>query len=776
MIARRRRQGTILGPIRVLYDLGTIRDLTDGQLLERFATERNEAAELAFAALVERHEAMVWRVCRSILRDEHAAEDAFQATFLVLFRKARSLWVRDSLGPWLHRVACRAAERARDRMIRRRHLIRRLLEVAAASACARADSGAAADLHEEIDRLADRHRVPLVMCDLEDYTYEEAAQQLGWTVGTVKSRLARARERLRERLVRRGLGQADARLGVLALPVPTSSVLPAELSRSAMTIASRFARDRTVPMAILKLSDGALKTMRWNPLTIAAGAAFVAALSVGMGVMAHITFGTRAGSEGGIPVVPPAQAAEGNPHAESKSLIAPLLAESQVEIKRMEPGFQKARLLSELATLQAELGYSDAARETGHRAMAVAQAIEEEQTRVSELREAAKAQGAAGDLEGALATEELIGDGSADARTYREFVLQEVGEALAKAGHLDQAARVLSLMRRKGLKSGVLAFMLTSAYAKSGDTRAASQTADSIADEVMRVGAMVGMAWDGSTFCGEMEDGIALARFHAGDRIAAKEYLEKARTIASSIPDGEGRGRALGTIARAMIGMGDLPGAIRLVETIADHVGRDRALVDIATIQAKSGRWDDAIKSAGDIRSDALRMVALTRVAKARGLAKDPSAAQELFAQALELTKSLTLDSRPDLTGPYHVALAQAETGDYRSARETLLRSRPDDMSEAAFLIALVKARSGDALGAMQTMEGLSSSSTSERSLISREVARKQAESGVPSRIVRDWIEEITSPILRVRARMGLAQGLAAVERRPAQGGTMRSR
>ena len=108
MIARR-RDGAIIRQLRTLYHIGTIGELTDGQLLERFATEADEVAELAFSALVERHEAMVWRVCLAIVRDEHEAEDAFQATFLVLVRKARSLWVQDSLGPWLHQVACRTA-------------------------------------------------------------------------------------------------------------------------------------------------------------------------------------------------------------------------------------------------------------------------------------------------------------------------------------------------------------------------------------------------------------------------------------------------------------------------------------------------------------------------------------------------------------------------------------------------------------------------------------------------------------------------------------------
>src|SRR5689334_13916168 len=100
--------------LRTLLNGVAIQELTDGQLDERLATDRSEAHEIAFAVLVERHRPMVLRVCRGLLADPHDTQDAFQATFLVLVRKARSLWVRDSLGPWLHQVAYRTASCARS--------------------------------------------------------------------------------------------------------------------------------------------------------------------------------------------------------------------------------------------------------------------------------------------------------------------------------------------------------------------------------------------------------------------------------------------------------------------------------------------------------------------------------------------------------------------------------------------------------------------------------------------------------------------------------------
>ncbi len=146
-----------------LFDLGAASNISDGQLLEHFATGPAATGETAFAAILERHGPMVFGVCRAILRDEHAAMDAFQATFLVLIRKSRSLWVRESLGPWLHRVACRAAGRVRRESARHHRLALRVAERTAAQAvespaCPSHRDDLALVLHEEVDRLPERFR------------------------------------------------------------------------------------------------------------------------------------------------------------------------------------------------------------------------------------------------------------------------------------------------------------------------------------------------------------------------------------------------------------------------------------------------------------------------------------------------------------------------------------------------------------------------------------------------------------------------------------------
>jgi RND family efflux transporter MFP subunit len=208
-------ESSIGSQLQTLFQLGAAGDLSDGYLLKRFVSDRSEPGELAFAALVERHGPMVDHVCRSILADVNDCHDAFQATFLVLVKRARSLWVRDSLAPWLHRVALHTALYTRGTVARRRRH-----EAIAARQKRESqfmpDVETAHLLHQEIDRLPNRFRQPLVLCELEGRTHAEAARALGCPVGTIKSRLTRGRARLRDRLTGRGIGP-DATLGGLAI-------------------------------------------------------------------------------------------------------------------------------------------------------------------------------------------------------------------------------------------------------------------------------------------------------------------------------------------------------------------------------------------------------------------------------------------------------------------------------------------------------------------------------------------------------------------------------
>jgi RNA polymerase sigma factor (sigma-70 family) len=176
--------------------------LPDSQLLHRFAATREAAA---FTALVQRHGGMIWGICRRLLRDRHAAEDAFQATFLVLVHKAGAIGNPELLGNWLYGVAYRTALKARARSARRRQRERPLEDLPASSDTASVDSEERLILDQEIHRLPESCRQPFVLCYLQGKTNDQAAHLLGWPKGTVASRLRRARLRLRGALRRHGL-------------------------------------------------------------------------------------------------------------------------------------------------------------------------------------------------------------------------------------------------------------------------------------------------------------------------------------------------------------------------------------------------------------------------------------------------------------------------------------------------------------------------------------------------------------------------------------------
>jgi RNA polymerase sigma factor (sigma-70 family) len=201
--------------------------LPDRQLLERFTARRDEAA---FAALVRRHGPMVFRLCRRILRNEHDAEDAFQATFLALSRQADQLRPHESLGGWLYRVAYRTAQKARVAAARRAKHEGRAAERPVADPLTQLTVGEAHDLLDrELARLPDKFRVPLVLCYLEGLTRDEAAHQLGWPPSTFKSRLEQARERLRRRLASRGLALPGALVASLFGGATASAAAPPAL-------------------------------------------------------------------------------------------------------------------------------------------------------------------------------------------------------------------------------------------------------------------------------------------------------------------------------------------------------------------------------------------------------------------------------------------------------------------------------------------------------------------------------------------------------------------
>jgi RNA polymerase sigma factor (sigma-70 family) len=220
--------------VHTLFQSGALGAWTDGQLVARFVS-RSDGSEAAFRALVHRHGPMVMGVCRRVLGDAHAAEDAFQATFLVLVKKAGSLRDHELLSSWLYGVAHRTARKARAAAARRRAVEQRAAEQPAGPD-GEVDAGQAelrSVIDEEVRRLPERYRVPLVLCHLEGLHHHEVARRLGCPVGTVESRLSRARERLRCRLAHRGVAPTTAALAAALAPSAAPAALVEETLRAA---------------------------------------------------------------------------------------------------------------------------------------------------------------------------------------------------------------------------------------------------------------------------------------------------------------------------------------------------------------------------------------------------------------------------------------------------------------------------------------------------------------------------------------------------------------
>jgi RNA polymerase sigma factor (sigma-70 family) len=280
--------------------------LTDSQLLERFVNRRDQAS---FEVLVWRHGTMVLSVCQRILRNTHEAEDAFQATFLVLARKAGSIGNGGALGSWLYKVAYRVALRARAGAARRRpwgHTTDDLPARAADDEAARSDLRRVLD--EEIDRLPEKYRRPFVLCYLEGQTNEEAAEQLVCPKGTVLSRLARGRERLRSRLARRGLALSAAALVTGLVEGTASAAVPASLVRYTVEAAIPFAAGTAaaglVPAPVAALSEGVLRAMFLLRVKIATAALLTLAIAgAGLGLISQRTQAGTEWPEGSPPVV-----------------------------------------------------------------------------------------------------------------------------------------------------------------------------------------------------------------------------------------------------------------------------------------------------------------------------------------------------------------------------------------------------------------------------------------------------------------------------------------
>jgi RNA polymerase sigma factor (sigma-70 family) len=291
----------VLRHIRRAALLSAGEGMSDAQLLEAFLARHDDGA---FAALLRRHGPMVLAVCRRVLRNAHDAEDAFQATFLVLARKAGSVRSRQVLASWLYGVAYRTSTKARAMNAKRRTKER---EARATAPPAAAADGALEELLERLDaelhRLPEKYRVPVVLCELEGRSRREAALQLGLAEGTLSWRLAQARKMLARKLSRPGVALSAGAVAVAlsqgAAPArPSASLLSATARAGALVAREGVVTAGVVPAKVVALTEGVVRAMFLTKLKVA-GWAVALAVAVGAGVVG-LTY--RAQAQGRRPV------------------------------------------------------------------------------------------------------------------------------------------------------------------------------------------------------------------------------------------------------------------------------------------------------------------------------------------------------------------------------------------------------------------------------------------------------------------------------------------
>lgn len=286
--------GLVIRHLRSFLGAQNARASTDGELLKRFADADDQQA---FAALVERYAPLVFGICRRTLQDEHAAEDAFQATFLVLWKKAHSLDGRGSIANWLYTVAYHLALKAKIRGDQRRAHERQVPDMPEAESKAEPGwSELRPLLDEELERLPAKYRSPMVLCYLAGKTNEQAAEELGWTKDTVRGRLAKAREILRGRLARRGITIPSAVLATILADNAANAAVPIGWIDATLHAAGLLSAGAAtgISSSVLGLANSFLRDVFLVKIKLAAAFCLLVGITSGSVGIAHYVNRTEA--------------------------------------------------------------------------------------------------------------------------------------------------------------------------------------------------------------------------------------------------------------------------------------------------------------------------------------------------------------------------------------------------------------------------------------------------------------------------------------------------
>jgi RNA polymerase sigma factor (sigma-70 family) len=277
-----------------LFDAGTLGARTDRELLECFQSDRTAAGQEAFRVLVERHGPMVLGLCHSLVRDPHEAEDAFQATFLILVSKAGTIERKDTIAPWLYGVAARVSRRALHRSLaRRRREVPTSDEIPSRESRSTVPQPFDNLVQEEIARLPESIRAPILLCCLEGLSYDLAARRLGVKEPTLRGRLHRARKRLASRLQARGVtipqsDRPDHRFDIVMPPVPLPLLeSTVQFSIRWPSVSGLVGHASGIPGSVTTLVQGVVSSMLFHTVKVSAAVALLSAGVLGTVVLAQ---------------------------------------------------------------------------------------------------------------------------------------------------------------------------------------------------------------------------------------------------------------------------------------------------------------------------------------------------------------------------------------------------------------------------------------------------------------------------------------------------------
>jgi RNA polymerase sigma factor (sigma-70 family) len=741
-----RNLGAVLRHLRRVLDQKQAGAGSDAELLERFVRTRDEAA---FELLVWRHRQVVMGVCRRVLGDLHEAEDAFQATFLALARKAHAIGRREALGSWLYRVAYRVALNARSRLAKRATHERHDVDLTAIPSVAepghdleRRELWAALD--REVNRLPKKLRVPVVLCYLEGKTYAEAGQQLGLPVGTVSARLTRARSLLHARLLRRGLGMSGALLASLLCEQAAMSAAPTGLVDAALKVAlsaaGRTGSASAISAEVAFLTHGVLQSMFFSKVKI------VLALALAMGATAGAVATGVGMLKSGVSAEPPMRArseqsvekaSRENPGPKAIARTVPeVLKEALQTAEKEEDPRQKVRCLGWVAKAQHLAGDDAACRTTLEQAAKVVDAMSLDDAhdvadKLQLLRFLARFQADVGEVAAAKKTVQkirkppILGVGEKQVAFARDWALADIATCQAQAGKFQEA---LATAATAGDWKGRAVLGIMTVQAKAKNWKSASELAQTIQDDQQRSEAFLA---------------IARQQSKAGDPHEARKSLDTALQVAMKMPYQNGiyytgKVMLLSQIAQLLADVGDTQEALRTAESIpadADRRVKEEKQMVLVHVQLRNKDWKKALEIA-------------EQMPQGHGAEPDGRAALQQIAQS------------------------QAEAKDFQGAIETLAKRHGFEKVENAVLIARIRLQAGDTKEASQLLQQAAHEAATVaydrrndfgKPMLVYQIAFTQTEIG-DEKAARAWIAKEPSPYIRTRALLGIIDGLAQRE------------